>query len=459
MKKEDFAQRVEMCFRVNDIRGIYDEEFDEEMAYKVGRAILLFSKSKTIIVGNDMRYSSPLLKKALIDGITNQGGDVIDIGMIDTPGLYFSSTFLKLPAVCVTASHNPIKDNGIKFVHAGAVPIRMGSGLEKIKELVLKKKFNETKKRGKVFEKNIFPDYKKHVLSFIKLDNLEKLKIVFDAGNGVAGKIIPLIYDGLGFDIIKMYFEITGYFDHHEANPLKEENTKDLRVCVMKEKADVGITFDGDMDRVFFIDERGNQIEASAIAVLFIKHFSKELKRRGFVYSATMSKYLAELAHKLKIPAHQEKVGHSLIKERMRKEMAFFGCEDSGHFYYKKNYYADSGIITSLVILEIFSIMRKKDKTVTFSSLFEHNPYVKIKEKSFHIKDSVHAYEKIQKHFEKMMPRKVEKLDGLTFIFDDYWYNIRFSRTESALRLNLEADTDKIMKEKSEEIGKFLEGL
>ena len=341
-----------------------------------------------------------------------------------------------------------------------AVPIGMGSGLEKIKEIVLKGNFIEEKKKGLVVEKNVLEEYKKHVLSFINLENFRserKLKIVVDAGNSIAGKIVPLIYDELPIDLIKMYFEITGKFEHHEANPLKEENTKDLREKVVKEKTDLGIAFDGDMDRVFFIDELGNQIESSAIAVLLIKYFYKYMKNNGFVYSATMSRYIPELAELLNLPSYKEKVGHAFIKQRMKKENAFFGCEDSGHFYYKKNWFADSGIITSLLVLEILS--RESEKGKRFSDLCKDNKYVKLKESNFKIKDKKSAYEKIIAHFKKLNPKKIEKLDGLSFYFYDYWFNIRFSQTEPVLRLNLEADNEVIMKEKSEEISRFLEQL
>ena len=327
------------------------KELNEDLANKIGKAIVEFFKCKKITVGNDIRFSSPILKKALIQGITEQGCDVIDIGMIDTPGLYFATGFFNLPGVSITASHNPIEYNGIKIVREKAVPIGMGSGLEKIKEIVLKNNFLKAKSIGNLTEKDILQEYKKHVLSFIDTKKLIKFKIVIDAANGIAGKIVPVIYEGLIFDITTLYFEITGYFEHHEANPLKEENVKDLKERVIKEKADIGIAFDGDMDRVFFIDENGEQLESSMIAVLIINHFSNEIKKSSFVYNSMMSRIIPEIAEDKQLKAFKEKVGHSFIKNRMKKENAFFGCEHSGHFFYKDNLFADSGIITSLIVL------------------------------------------------------------------------------------------------------------
>ena len=290
MKKESFEKRVNACFKGNDVRCLYEKELDEELAYEIGAAIVQYLECRKIIVGNDMRFSSPILKKALINGIIDQGCDVVDIGMIDTPGLYFASGYLKLPGAIITASHNPIEYNGIKIVEKMAVPIGGGSGLEKIKEIIFKNSSKENKKKGIVTEKNIFSEYKKHILSFVNVKNVEKLKIVVDAGNGIAGKIVPLIYKGLPMHMTSLYFDINGYFPNHDANPLLDENTKELRKRVVEEKADFGIAFDADMDRVFFIDEKAHLIDSSQIAAVIINHFLSQIKKDGFVYSLVMSK-------------------------------------------------------------------------------------------------------------------------------------------------------------------------
>ena len=461
MKKEEvhnnLQQRVQACFKGNDVRCLYEKELDIDLAYKIGKAIATYFDTKKIIVGNDMRFSSPTLKKALINGITDLGCDVIDIGMVDTPALYFATGLLNLPGAIITASHNPIEYNGVKITDKKAVPVGMGSGLEKIKEIVLTAAFKEETKNGIVTEKNILQDYKKHVLSFISIKNIQKLKVVVDAGNGIAGKIVPLIYDSLPPRLTKLYFEITGRFEHHEANPFLDENTKDLRERIKKEKADLGIAFDADMDRVFFIDEKGNFIDSSLISACMISYFSQKIAPTGFVYSLVMSKLLPDLAHQKKLRAYKERVGHAFIKKRMREESAFFGCEHSGHFYYKANWFADSGIITSLIVLEIFSLEKKKNKNAQFSDLFsEFTTYTKIREKSFIIKDKENAYDTILSHFKKLHPQNIDTLDGLTFTFDNYWCNIRLSQTEPVIRLNLEADNEKIMLEKSKEIENFL---
>ncbi|MEN9626332.1 MAG: hypothetical protein RL557_660 [archaeon] len=456
-QKEPFEKRVQICFKGNDVRCLYDKELDERLAYEIGKAIVSYLNCGKIVVGHDVRFSSPALKKALINGITDEGCDVIDIGMIDTPGLYFASGLLDLPGAIVTASHNPIEYNGIKIVDKRAVPIGMGSGLEKIKEIVLKGNFKEEKKKGKIVEKNILPDYRKHILSFIDTKKMDTLSIVVDAGNGIAGKIVPLVSDALPVHIIPLCFDISGYFPNHGTNPLLDENTKELRETVVKKNADFGVAFDADMDRVFFIDEKGTFLNSSLIAACIIDHFSREIKKDGFVYSLVTSRILEDIARKNDYPLFKEKVGHSFIKKTMKQKHAFFGCEHSGHFYFKDNWFADTGIITALIVFEIFSHERKKNKKVAFSELFErYKKYAYMREKSFVLKNREHAPEKIIDHFSRLKPTRIDKLDGFSFDFGSYWFNIRFSQTEPLLRFNFEAINETILKEKSAEIEAFL---
>src|SRR3989338_175475 len=455
----DFKKRVEMCFRGNDVRCLSEKENDEEIAYITGKAVVDFLKCKKLIVGIDMREFSPILKNSFVKGVTEQGCDVIDIGMIDTPGLYFATGKFDLPGVMITASHNPIQYEGIKIVREKARPIGLGTGLEKIKELVLKNKFKQSS-LGKIIKKDIYKDYKKYVDTFIDQRSFEPIKIIVDAGNGMGGKIFPLIYDGFPFKVIKECFEITGNFEKHDANPFILKNTEDLRKNIVKNKFELGIAFDSDMDRVFFVDENSKLIDSSSIAYLIIKHFSEKIKKSCFLYSVTMSKSLTEFAAHSKFKAIRCPVGHAFIKKMLKEKNAYFGCEDSGHFYYKNNFYADSGIITSLIILEIFSKEKRKNKSVKFSELVSScNIYAKMQEKSLKFKSRENAYKKIVNYFKKQNPKKIEKIDGMSFYFDNYWCNIRISKTEPFLRFNMEANNQKILEEKEKEIETFLRNL
>jgi len=250
MGKKEFNKIINKCFGINDVRCIYGSELNEEIAYRTGRAMVTFLNCKEVVVGNDMRTSSKSLSRAFIKGITDQGANVIDIGLVDTPALYFASGYLNKIGAMITASHNPAEYNGIKLVKQKAVPINEKTGLNKI---VHKNKFKKVKK-GRASKKDILTTYKKHILSFINKKSLGKIKVVIDAGNGTAGKMVPIIYKGLPFKITKQDFTIDGSFPVHVANPIKHENIKDLEKRVKKEKADIGMAFDGDMDRIVFVE-------------------------------------------------------------------------------------------------------------------------------------------------------------------------------------------------------------
>ncbi len=438
--------RVDACFQRNDLRCIYGKEINEHLTRYLGNALVCFLKCKKVIVGHDMRISSPSLCDSLIKGILEAGADVVHLGMVDTPALYFASGFLKMPGVMITASHNPTNYNGFKIVKSGAVPIGESSGLEEIKKIICEQNLKTTKKKGRVFYKNIIKDYKKFLHSFIDLKKLARLKVVVDAGNGMAGKMVSAVYRGLPFKIIEMYFKLDGRFPNHIPNPAIEKNLRELKKRVGKEKADMGIAFDGDMDRVVFVDDRGNVLNSSLTAGLLIKHLLKKNKNRRVVYNLVMSKLVPEIIRENGGRAFREKVGHSYIKARMRREGAFFGCEHTGHFYYKNNYYADSGFITSLLMLELLSLYKKDGKKLSevVNSL---QRYMNSDEISMPIDGKERVIEKVEKFYKTRNGfRKSDYLDGLTMEFDNFWFNIRPSGTETLLRVNLEARSREIMR-------------
>ncbi len=441
-------------FKANDIRGIYGEILDDNLAFKVGKAVVKFLKCKNIFVGRDMRLSSPRLFSSLARGVIESGADVIDIGMIDTPSLYFMTGRYKKPGIMITASHNPAEYNGIKILDSGAKPVDSQNGFDEIEKIIEKENFFKSYKSGVIIKKDIFKEYKKYVLSFADSRKIMNVKVVIDAGNGMAGKIIPFIYRGLDLKIIPLYFRLDGRFPNHVPNPIIKKNIGTLQKNVRNKRADFGMAFDGDMDRVTFVDERGRFVNTSHLGALLTKYFLKKSREKGkspIIYSSATSRIIKEVISKYGGISLREKVGHAYIKRRMRKTNALFGMEHSGHYYYKDNYHADSGLITSLIILDIYSEAKKIE--MKFSDLIkEFNVYSQADEVSIVLNDNEDVLSRIEKYYRAKKPKKIDHFDGLWIEFNDYWFSVRKSNTEPLLRVNLEAVNKKIMKEKLKEV-------
>lgn len=432
----------ESIFRHSDIRGVYPSELNEETAYKIGRAIVSYLKAKKIIVGHDMRNSSKPLYQALSKGIIDQGADVIYIGLIDTPALYFSCGNFKIPGITLTASHNPAKYNGIKIVSEKVIPIGEENGLMEIKKLVLENKFKEGKK-GKIKRKNIYSAYKRHIFSFVKKSKIKNLKIVIDTGNGIAGKFIPFLLNESDISYSKLYFKLDGSFPNHIPNPLVEENTIDLQQKVITNKADFGVGFDGDADRVFFIDEKGNRVTSSIIGAFLISHLRKKSKNGNIIYNSQCSNIVKDTAKSYNLKSYIEKVGHAYIKLRMREKDSFFAVEHSGHYYFKDNFYSDSAFIAFLIVCEIFSDYRKNNKKLTFSEMLaDFYKYYNSEEINFKCKNAKLLFNELSKKYSKDPKASINYFDGLTVIYSDHWFSIRKSGNENLIRLNIEATTN-----------------
>lgn len=428
------------AFKLYDIRGKYPEEINEKLAYKIGRATVLFFKSKSIIVGRDCRLSSPSLSKALIQGIMDQGCDVIDIGLCSTPMIYFAS--FKENAVMITASHNTKEYNGFKICRKGAQALTYNSGLNKIKMLVNKNKFPKTKK-GRVLKKSVLKEYIDFIREFRK--NISNLKIVIDAGNGMAGFVAPHLFKSLPVELIPMHFELDGRFPNHDPNPFHSENTEELQIKVMKEKADLGIAYDGDCDRVFFIDEKGQRVSAEFSLLLLAKNFVK--KNQKVIYSNNCSQIVPETLKKMKIHSIISSMGHSMVKKAMKENQAVLGGEITGHFYFKKNNFADNGDIAVMLMLNIVSNKKKP-----LSELVEaYRKYFASEEIEIKTKDP----KNLMKNVELYYTNKTEKIShfyGLTIKLKDWWFILRESQTTNVIKLIVEAKSKELLDNKINEL-------
>jgi len=433
-------------FKAYDIRGVYPTELHEEMAYAVGCAAATFFGSKEIIVGRDMRESSDTLFTSLTEGIADSGVNIIDIGVVSSPMISFASGRLNKPGVMITASHNPREYNGFKLVRAGAIPVSGDSGIQEIERLVAAGEFAKAKKRGVIRERPVDDEYKEHVLSLIDKDAVTSLRVVVDAGNGMGGKIVPLVFSELSaVRLIPLYFELDGSFPNHEANPLKAENMAELRKRVISEKADLGIAFDGDADRVFFVSDKGEIVPADLITCIIGEAFLTKHKGGTVLYDLRSSWIVKEHLESLGAKTQMCRVGHSFIKEQLRKTKGIFAGELSGHFYFRDNYYADSGIIAALKVIELLSKKRKRlsELTIPLKKYFatgEINSKV------------ANTAAKIRELGKKYADGQVSYLDGIRVDYKEWWFNVRASNTEPLLRLNLEAMTMEMMEAKKREV-------
>ncbi|MDE2215664.1 MAG: phosphomannomutase/phosphoglucomutase [Planctomycetota bacterium] len=429
-------------FKSYDIRGKYPSEIDDLTARKIGASIAQFFKeenahAKNIVVGRDMRLSSKTLANALIEGLCTAGLNVINIGVVSTEMTYFAVGYYKNDGgVMVTASHNPAEYNGFKICREQAIPISLETGLARIAKLTKQYHPPRGEQVGKVILSDIFKDYKKHVLSFA--GNLRHLRVVIDAGNGMAGKTVPIVCEGIPIEIIPLYFELDGNFPNHDPNPLKAENILDLQNKVRETKAHMGVAFDGDADRCMFVDEMGRTIGCDIITALIARHLLEREKGATILYDLRSSWVVpAEIKAGGGIP-QRERVGHAYMKAALRGKKAVFGGELSGHYYFRDNYYADSGMIAFLTVLDILSAKR-----VPFSNIVAPlKRYYSTGEINFEVEDKDAKIEEIAKKFSN---GKVDRLDGVTVEYNDWWFNVRKSNTEPLLRLNLEGKTQEIM--------------
>jgi phosphomannomutase len=441
-------------FSAYDIRGIYGKTLTDEVAYRIGRASAQYLNVPEIAVSRDMRVSSPTLAAALIRGITDQGVNAIDLGMTTTDALYFAVGKFNYPAgVMITASHNPKEYNGMKFCRAQAYPISEDTGLSDIRDLAVSGNFSEPSQKGQVIHRDIIDAYIKHALSFIDVSKLKPLKVVIDAGNGMAGLIMPKVFQQLPCELIPLYFELDGNFPHHPASPIEPQNMVDVQNKVRETGADLGAAFDGDADRMFPVDEHGALIDGSMVVAMVSNSLLQKRPGSTILYNLIVSKSVPALIERLGGHAVRTRVGHSFIKAEMRSHNAIFGGEHSGHFYFGDNWFADSGLIALLIILELISV-ENKSLSAIIKPLDVGVRSGEINSKVSDVQEKLHG---LEEHFGKGA-KSVDHLDGLTIDYGDWWFNVRPSNTEPLLRLNVEANTRHLMEEKRDELLQYIRG-
>jgi phosphomannomutase len=447
-------------FKAYDIRGVYPDQLKEEDAWKIGSAAAQFLRSllrgyerglastQSLCVGRDMRTHSEPLAKALIEGIKSTGANVIDIGVIDTPQMYFAINHLvTCGGVQVTASHNPAKYNGFKISGLEAKPVGADTGLTDIEHIAMAMIHTKGFAYGSVKQQDLTAEYKNHVLKFLE-PKIRKFKIAIDASNGMAGKFVPVIFGDLPLEIIDRNFQLTGKFKH-DPNPLVEENLIQVKSAVKRSRCDFGVCFDGDADRLIMIDEKGDTIGCDMLAALMVPYFLEKQPKSAIVYDLRSSRVVAEEIIKYGGTPRRERVGHAFMKKALRDSHGIFGGELSGHFYYRDNFYADSGIIT---LVHIINILNRSEKPVS-ELLAPLRRYCSSGELNFEVENKQAKMDELAKRYSD---GQIDHLDGITIGYKDWWLNCRPSNTEPLLRLNLEAKTEDMLKEKLAEVTKLL---
>ncbi len=437
-------------FKAYDVRGVYPDEIDEELARRIGNAFAAYIGAGPVVVGRDMRTSSPSVSAAAIEGITEAGIDVIDIGMCTTPMNYFAIGHLEAAGgLMTTASHNPAKYNGFKISREKAIPLSYETGIGELQKIVESGEYREADEKGRVSTKDVAHAYIEHVLA--AAGEIKPLKLVIDAGNGITGMFLPLLIEKLPCDVTEMYFEPDGTFPNHEANPLKPENVADLQAKVKEVSADLGIAMDGDGDRCAFVNEKGETVSSDIVTALVAREVLAHNPGAGVLYDLRSSRAVPEEVLANGGRPVRSRVGHAYMKTIMRDQDIPFGGELSGHYYFKENYYADSGFIAMVKVLTLLSESGKP-----FSEMIKPlKRYHATGEVNFTVEDKD---AKIAELAEKFADAEIDYLDGITVSYEKWWFNVRKSNTEPALRLNLEAETPELRDEMAEKVKKLLSG-
>jgi phosphomannomutase len=436
---------LDAIFKAYDIRGLYPEQIDEEVAHRVGRAFVELTGARRVLVARDMRSSSEPLSTAFISGAVTHGAGVVDLGLASTDMLYFASGRLDMPGAVFTASHNPAEYNGIKLCREGAVPVGEETGLLAIKGMVAADDFRPGRRPGEIERRNIMDDYVEHVTSLVDVSAFRPLTVAVDTANGMGGLTVPAVFRKLPVELIPLFFELDGTFPNHPADPIQTENLKDLIRAVTDAGADLGLAFDGDADRVFLVDERGEPVSGSLTAAVVARSILAKHPGEKVIYSITCSRVVPETIREMGGIPVRSRVGHSFIKQLMKETGAIFGGEHSGHYYFRDHYRADCGLLAALHVLEVCS----EAGTPLSEILAPLRRYWASGEINSEVADKEGAMRAVASRFP---PDRCDWTDGLTVEFDDWWLNIRPSNTEPLLRLNVEAADPDFGKARQDEL-------
>jgi phosphomannomutase len=445
------AVDLSRVFKAYDVRGVVPGELDADLARLIGAAFATWSGAPEILVGRDCRLSSPELAAALTEGATSLGVDVVDLGLASTDLLYFASGSLDRPGVMITASHNPKEYNGLKFCLAGAKPVGEDSGLGEIKALVEKGDEILGTGHGSVRQQSVLDAYVDHVLTFTDVERMRPLTVAADTANGMGGLVVPPVMQRLPVTLHHLYAELDGTFPNHPADPIDPANQRELKGVVLEHGADVGMAFDGDADRVFLVDEHAGDVNGSLLTALVAASMLRREPGAKIVYNLICSWTVPEVIREHGGVPVRARVGHSFIKQVMAETGAVFGGEHSGHYYFRDNYNADSGLIAAVIALGELS---KSERTL--SQLLEpYRRYFSSGEINSRVDD---PREKIEEIAGALRDGRQDRLDGLTVEFDDWWCNVRASNTEPLLRLNVEAKTPELLAARTEELLALIRG-
>lgn len=443
-------------FKAYDIRGLVDTELTRQFAFSTGVAFAKFLELKrepgTVVVGEDMRPSSPELADAFASGVTSQGFDVIRIGLASTDMLYFAAGKLNLAGAMFTASHNPAEYNGIKLCLSGAKPIGKETGLQIIEKFVNEGVPVSNRHMGKERNQEMLTEYVDHLLNLVDLSAMRQLRIVIDAGNGMAGFTAPAVFERINTEVTQMYFELDGTFPNHEANPIDEANLKDLKKMVKKKKADIGLAFDGDADRCFLVDENGEAVNPSLLTALISERELAKNPGASIIYNLISSRAVKEIIEENGGKPLRSRVGHSFIKAMMAESGAVFGGEHSGHFYFSDFWRADSGMLAAL---HAIAALGSTDKSLS-QLLKPYARYVASGEINSKVSDGALVIAGLKELYGSKPQIELDELDGLTVNGDTWWFNVRASNTEPLLRLNVEARDEALMAKVRDEVLAFI---
>ena len=433
---------LDRVFKAYDIRGIVPDELDAELARRIGSAFASWSGATRVVIGRDCRLSSPELAVAIAEGITSRGADVIDLGLASTDLLYFASGSLDVPGVMLTASHNPPRYNGLKLCLSGARPVGEDSGLRDIRRIVEAPEQPPAVSTGSVESRDLLDEYVEHVLSFVDVSRLRPMTVAIDTANGMGGLVAPAVLGRLPVKLHHLYPELDGTFPNHPADPIDPENQRELKAAILDNGADVGFAFDGDADRVFLLDEHAQDVSGSLLTALVARAMLEQEPGAKIVYNLICSWVVPETIRQYGGEPVRTRVGHSFIKQVMAETGAIFGGEHSGHYYFRENYRADSGLIAAVVALGAASAADEP-----FSELLR--PFRRYWA-SGEINRTVHDQQgRIEVIATALGDGRQDRLDGLTVEFEDWWCNVRASNTEPLLRLNVEARSPELLEDRT----------